>query len=607
MEAIVINRNLTKTEEDEILRLLKENEQSILYSNVEISPTLTTYSKGEFELTTDQKKEINYNIIDQVIQFGEYKIENTAIADLLTFEKVSIWHYHKFRIYFSIRNLFYDIELIKHIRSKYDKVNYYGENATLLKYPFKLPGIEIYCSRTKKSEFSVSTLLKYAIFFKIRVILGFFQCSSLKNKKHIIIDHAIKQTCLNIHSLQPEPGNPYIQYLLDKLDSNFLVLDDAEIPKMKSEANFTFNFSQLRAEKNRIFGEWIIFNGLLSSKTRKAWRNASKELEVQYDQIKANLQDPFYKLVIQQLMALHASSKLYLIKYLAYQKFLSKYKFKSITSIDENSARVKSILDAAKSNNIITVGIQHGTIHELHPAYIYSIEDQKRNIVPDYTMVWGKYWSDFLIEKGNYKRESLFVTGQIRTDIIQNLKSVKAQDYINTPKNSKIVVFASQPQRDPTLRKQAAFDVFSAVKDLGDVHLVVKLHPAEKFDIEYYNSIAQEAGCRNYQIILNIDLYLLISLSDIMITCFSTVGAETVYFNKPLIILDHLKQDIQGYHKEGIAFQATNETELKRYLVNILSGEMNINEVAYKNYIEEYAFKIDGKVADRIIKFVRSL
>lgn len=142
---------------------------------------------------------------------------------------------------------------------------------------------------------------------------------------------------------------------------------------------------------------------------------------------------------------------------------------------------------------------------------------------------------------------------------------------------------------------------------MDDVHLVVKLHPAEKFDIEYYNSIAQEAGCRNYQIILNIDLYLLISLSDIMITCFSTVGAETVYFNKPLIILDHLKQDIQGYHKEGIAFQATNETELKRYLVNILSGEMNINEVAYKNYIEEYAFKIDGKVADRIIKFVRSL
>ena len=97
-------------------------------------------------------------------------------------------------------------------------------------------------------------------------------------------------------------------------------------------------------------------------------------------------------------------------------------------------------------------------------------------------------------------------------------------------------------------------DVFSALKDIPDAHLVIKLHPAEFNDFDYYHDLARKSGCSNYQIVLQVDLYLLISLSDIVITCFSTVGAETVYFNKPLIILDHLKQDIQGYYKGRYCF-----------------------------------------------------
>jgi len=607
MEAVVINRQLSSDEENEVLDLLNRNDQAIIYSNVTLPNNLAQYSKGKFELKADQKKEINYNILDQVIQFGEFKIENNAIADLLTFENASIWHYHKFRIYFAIRNLYYEIELIKQIRSEYDTVKYCGENTALLKYPFELTGIQINCPGINKSGFSLGALFKYAVFFKTRVMLGFFQHRSLKNKKHIIIDHAIKQTCLNLHTLKPEQGNYNLQYLLEKLDDDYVILDDVEIPKFQVGSAFKIDSSRFKSGKNRLFGESVLFKGLLSGKTRKKLKFAHKQISLKYKQIEEQVTDPVHKIAIQQLQLLHASSKLFLFKYLAYQNFLSKHKFKTIASIDENSARIKSILDAAKSNNILTVGIQHGTIHELHPAYIYAIEDQKRNIVPDYTLVWGKYWSEFLIKKGNYKPESLIVSGQIRTDIIQNLKSVKVQDYINIPENSKIVVFASQPQRDPTLRKQAAFDVFSAVKDLGDVHLVVKLHPAEKFDIDYYNSIAQEAGCTNYQVILNIDLYLLISLSDIMITCFSTVGAETVYFNKPLIILDHLKQDIQGYFNEGIAFQASNIIELENFMVKLLSNELKPDGKVYQQYIENYAYKIDGKVADRIIEFIKNL
>ena len=607
MEVIVVNRTISDSEEKQILQLLKKKNTIELFASAELPASLQVYSKGSAELTADDKRVINFKIFNKIIEFGEARIDNQAITDMLTYEKVSFWHYHKFRIYFTVRNLFYEIELINQLNSKYTNIYYFGENELLKIYPFDFKRIHIHIRPTDKSGFSIKSALGFLVFFIIRALLGFMQLSKLKNRKYIVIDHTIKQVCLNLKTLQPEPGNYNLQYLFEKLDNRFIILSDTEIPKFTAKSDFVFDKSRLKSGKNIFFGEWVLFRGLISGKIRKDLKNTSELILSNYNQIESEISDPAYKLILHCLRSIHASGKLFLFKYLAYKKFFTKYNLTSVTSIDENSARIKSILDAAKAKNIITVGIQHGTIHELHPAYIFSKEDHLRNIVPDYTMLWGKYWKQFLIEKGNYKPESLEITGQIRTDIIPKLTNVNAQDYLNISGGTKIITFASQPQRDPKLREQAAFDVFSSIRDMKNVVLVVKLHPAEKNDFDFYHNIAQKAGCSNYKILLLIDLYLLISISDIMITCFSTVGAETVYFNKPLVILDHLKQDIQGYFREGIAIQATNVAELKDYLVKILSGEINYNKTAYINYIEKYAHKIDGKVAERIIDFIRNL
>ena len=93
------------------------------------------------------------------------------------------------------------------------------------------------------------------------------------------------------------------------------------------------------------------------------------------------------------------------------------------------------------------------------------------------------------------------------------------------------------------LRYKTAYDVFAAVKNISGLFLIVNIHLAELNDVNYYESIAKEAGCTNFKIIYYYDLYLLLSVSDIVITCFSTVGSEAIYFNKPLIIVDHLMQD----------------------------------------------------------------
>jgi CDP-glycerol glycerophosphotransferase (TagB/SpsB family) len=410
----------------------------------------------------------------------------------------------------------------------------------------------------------------------------------------------------NIKTLKEEFGNYYIGYLLDNINKDFIILDDVSIPKF-NDASFKIDIKLLKFRRNRIHSERIMFKGLLSRGIRRDLIQQENRLKERYEIIKKSGLPSENLLIINHIISLHKTSKLFIFKYLCYKHYFQNKLFKTITSVDENSPKIKSIFDAAKFQGIKTIGIQHGTIHELHPSYVFTKTDRERKIMPDYTMVWGIYWKTLLVNKGNYPEDSLVVTGQIRTDIIPLLKNSNKNNIPDIPNDKKIIVFASQPQRDEKLRKQAAFDVFSSVSKLPEVFLVIKLHPAEFNDFEYYRNIASEAECNNYTILYNIDLYKLISISKIIITCFSTVGAEAVYFHKPLVILDHLKQDIQNYKKEGIAFQATDKRTLTEVITDILSGNLTIDNKAYTDYISEYAYKIDGKVTQRIINFISAI
>ena len=237
---------------------------------------------------------------------------------------------------------------------------------------------------------------------------------------------------------------------------------------------------------------------------------------------------------------------------------------------------------------------------------MYSKKDIHRKPFPEYNILWGKYWKEILNENGNYPLDSLILAGQIRTDIIPKLIENSQNDPDINPLEKKIIMFASQFQRDESLREKAALDLFSAVKHFPEYLLIIKLHPSEKNEFEYYHKLAKIAGCSNYKILYYYDLYKLISLSRIVVTCFSTVGTEAVYFYKPLIIIDHLKQDIQNYKKAGVAFQATNEYEIKNFIELLDSNQISIDKTKYDEFISQYAYKIDGNVSKRIIQIIKS-
>ncbi len=603
MKAVVINRALNKKEQNALQKIL--NSDVKIYRRPDIPSYFSSFANDELIPENDEeKKRINYDLFDEVLNFGELKIEHKAITDWFRFGSVSLWHYTKLSTYFSVRNLYYEISFIRKLLKRYDKIYYYGTFPYLAEY-FKNSPVSFFFPG-KKSTVQFFEVFKFFVVVLVRTLISMFNGINFPGKQHILIDNTVKQNVLNFKTLKNEKSDIVFCYLNTLADDSFVVLEDMIFPTKKADYRFSVEKWQFKGG-NKILGDVLLLRYFFSKKVRKEFFDTLRKLKPVFYKIEAVPLTDVQRLILHYFKKNLGASKLYLYKYIVYKHFFKKHSFKTITTIDENSPRFKSVLDAAKENKIKTVAIQHGTIHDLHPAYLYTKTDALRKLQADYTLVWGEYWKQFLINRCNYPPESVVVTGQIRTDIIPKLLHEKMRVPQLDGINKKIVVFASQPQRDPYLRRKAAEDVFKAVKNRPDSFLILKLHQNERYDEGYYTQIAQSVGITNYKILLWVDLYLLFSRSDLIITCFSTVGGEAVYFNKPLIILDHLKQDIQNYHKAGIAFQATDEHELKDYMDRILDGSLGINKKSYREYVKKFVYKIDGHTTERVLQFIKSL
>lgn len=602
-KAVIILRDLQASEFDRLLPVLKsENTQVYLHADLQhLAGQISNPKISIIDLKPEEKKRLNYELLDRMLAFGDKKIDGLSIADHFSFsDTASIWYYHKFRVYFLIRNKQYDKELIRklinhdqvtEVYTDYNLTNYFDSNVSFI-------------TPVTKNKKNIVSAFKYAVFFGGRTMAGLLR--NANSPKYLVLDKGNLQPVL-MPDMTTRPGNYNLEYFLKGLDKKYAVLHEVEIPKLTGSTIFGFPRFWLKDRNNnavRIFGEPQLFLALLSRKLRSAHKQIIKNVSGKYQFLMDNLQDPVEKDIISTYNSLHQTTKLFVFKYLSYVKFFRRSKFDAIISTDENSPAVKTIFDAARVNGIKTIGIQHGNIHDLHPAYRYTNDDVGRKVVPDQTLIWGTYWKNLLIEKGNYSADQLSITGQFRTDIIPVIRE-KARHLFDESKIN--IVFASQPQRDPKIRRQAALDVFRSVKTLGnDYFLHLKLHPRENADRSYYRAIAKEVGCVNYEFTGESDLYRIIDSCQVLITCFSTVGTETVYFYKPLIILDHLKQDIQNYHKEGVAFQVTNATELTACIQNLTERNFKVNREAYARFIEKYAYKIDGQACKRAMQFIEA-
>ena len=170
----------------------------------------------------------------------------------------------------------------------------------------------------------------------------------------------------------------------------------------------------------------------------------------------------------------------------------------------------------------------------------------------------------------------------------------------------KIIVFASQPLPHAKDLRERMFDDFIELnKRFNDQIIYWKPHPNERNDIPGFLEKARKAGV-NIKVFEG-DLYGLLAAADTLITNYSTVGSEAIYFDLELLVLDYSAYDSAGYVREGVGQLCRSFDELETSMNSLIQGKQLIESINRQTYRNNRAYKIDGLVRHRMMKVINEL
>jgi hypothetical protein len=555
------------------------------------------------DIDHEQKKILNKQAEEELNKFTLIDKDGQFIMEDLKFESAYIWYYHRFRIYFKLRQLLYSIELIKTLQKKYDFITVFAEDAYLKEIFDDVSTVDLQlasCPIEKSS--SKSGILKMGLKMLVN---GLSASISKKGKqaKHLIVVNA--ENGMPAYNEDGVFNRYYANLLKNGNPGDYALLDLSTMPKAGQEKSINVDLDKTTCYP-------IISSDFIWLRSATSIRNYHKRIYSFLSKIShlpGDWEDSLSGIqswLLKEVIALNGSTSLYLLQYLMYQTFFESSSIKSVITISEHSSNERSILNAARSLQIKTIGIQHGVIGPSNISYNFLESESKYAPIPDKTFVWGEKWKDFLTDHSCYNNENTITLGQLRTDLVHNYRSTKKTDLVHSfPTDKKWILFASQPQKDENIRKQVAIDVINAVKVESNQFLIIKIHPAE--DKTYYQEIQEQQKASNCIVVSEeVDLYQLLATSDIVITCFSTVGGEATFFNKPIITYDPLREDIAQYAEHHIAEQVTNASELTMAIENLLDGTKDRTQY-YEAYIKNYVHKVDGQTTQRYMDAIAKL
>ena len=548
-------------------------------------------SEGLARLSPEKIASIRLEAMEAIKKFGHLSLNGLKVLELLKFNDSSVYFFHRLKIYQELAALMVKIEEINLQLDHFEQVEIYSSNGFLLKYFDGHDNVNVHRVNQPSDRKSYQSLLSFSWRFFVRVLKGYAQWGRRKKFDTVIVDRP------NDYLLGDEKyENPFVGEVVNKMNGSALLVSEIPINGFKGERRFKADprYKLHRGLKNVVYGEHILWRTLI--RYRKTWKINCCHLVSQLNLIQPALTDFQSEFIWQRLQELQPTTNLYVLKEMAYRNFFASSTIKSILCSDENSLAHRVILNSAKSNGVKTFGIQHGAIGDTTTNYIYDPADFDWNPIPDLTLVWGDYWQNILMKSGNYPPDAIKVVGQLRTDKIFQLSSVTV--------DSNLYVYASQPIPDESYREKALLDVLHVAKNHPHLKVLIKPHPREN-QLAYFTDRIRMVGCENVIVQPRADLYELLSKCVVLITCYSTVAIEALYFKKQVILLDYRGEDFLEFGKLNLG-KVCDSSESLQSFVNNLDTEKNLNSEAIESFVEERAFKIDGKVAERILSVLDS-
>lgn len=539
------------------------------------------------------------HVVQKEIDAMPVKTNGKSIVDFLSYNGLNLWYYHRSRAYFDVYSSYLqqitlrDIDKTEHCRIYADKV---------LQSKFEKEK-EFTFVEPKKINNPLGRKLgsiKYIISLVIRGLLGIKKLHTIRKIKHLLLLFPNTKT-------SKVPTNEFYGRLLEIDRSGTFGLLDIHKPAKLNDGRTRWNIKLLFRKTNYPLAtnDTILLRyGFLSLSSIRKARAYKKELEQQLESLKNQDTSEIQDQLIARFASYRSSSAYYCLLFQSYSRFLKTSKIETITAHSEQDSIVRAVLDAGKTNGIATNGIQHGAINKNNRAYVLTEADHKYTPFPDHMLVWGDAIRDFLINESSCNPQKVHTLGQLRSDSLFQLPEKITHPILTTiPTKQTKIIFASQPQPDLSQRKQAAIDTIAAANDLDNVTLIIKVHPGE--EKKYYHQIIKDMNAKNVIVLKDeIDLYQLIKGCDALVTCFSTVGAETVYFNKPLLVLDYSGLDKLNFVASGVGKAVTTVEEIKSQFNRISQCKFEINQECYDQFVQNYASKLDGKTAERYHNFI---
>lgn len=536
------------------------------------------------------QKEINLFIES----LEEQCISGFTIKDLYKYKGIEVYNFARGSICNNIENLinkFLIIEFLYNRFSKDDIIVYTNDKVykEICKSIFGIKHKDLNVNTINRSEekflfLRIKRLLKGIIYFLKYLI------RDKKNNNILVITQANSINNIKINGLNNIYDSQYGDILNELRKNNNIFnlqyLNNNNILKKSSYLGKDFLPFEIFILLKKIFFKFKIEEKDLNNKL-----DLLKEFDFNFHNV--DLYNILEKFLFNNLESFY---KGYLSEIFAAEKFIKIISPKKIIAIDE-ADRFRCFIYAGNLAGIKTFGIQHGIITEASVSYIIPSLD--KNYIPNMTFLWGNEFKKILIEKTKvYDEDNVKIVGQIRTDYLY--KKLKEIDCKSDNSNSIVkILYATQYIKD--LTEEATEILFKSLSNYNkEYELLVKLHPADNF-FNIYDDLIKKYNIKNIKITKDIDIYDAIIWSDVIVSVHSTVNLEALLLKKPSICILLSKYWDQGnFVKNNISIGVKNSEEFIEYLNNMNDSKFESNKI----YLENNFYRVDGKVSERILKYL---
>ena len=534
------------------------------------------------DFSKDKQKAVYDKVSSKVLKEAHHKYQGKSLSERLVFdENHTLWHFAKFRVYHSM----IDSELLK---TKIRLVPIEHQKSLLVISDRSVSNSELNSNEISFQRASVNSnstksgagdLILLGVQFLKNALFNWTKFSILSKAKYVFLYDRSMIQLLSIDGESKGYFNPVLSFLESSKTVESAIILDFQLPKQISSSSLE---TQFRA-KNAVWSEAILLKGMLAISPIRKTISCSGKLLNQLEQWKIEGGDAF---IYSEIKSNWNYFRFHLFRFYCYQAIFSKSN-KVAISRDENNPFARAFWQAGETKGLLSVGNQHGAIAEHSAAYLSNSKDHKLSSYPQLQFVWGEKWKAAITEKFELPGERMRTVGQLRTDVLKKIKDRHTD-------HKQFILYASQPIPNKSLLKQVDEIAFEAIKNSPNEQFVLKPHP-KQIGKNLFHKFQELPNCSVEE---NEDLYELLAKSKATITAFSTVGAETVFFNNPLLTIDPLQQDIAGYSAEGIAQECFNSKELQFQIARLESHSLEMVG-NFGEFISNNFFKVDGNVARR--------